>query len=530
MRLNPSLEDMSAMETGDTTICILGHDDCAGRVAGNLLAAGAKVILAAREDSLALPPSGTRSSAGDSIELLTGTRLSACSGGPGRYQLVFSRNGRTLRRTAAAVVIAEASRQIPRHSLYRLTSTDRVLSLSRFDGNGSVPPAGGLPSSQAVFLNGLARENTAWMAGRMMAAALRHRKDTGTRCWYLTGNLKVSGAGLEALAREARAAGVLFFKFTHSTPEIRQGADGMVQLDFLDELTGEGLRLAPDLVVVDEDVRPSAYAVELGRMFELESDAAGFLQADNVHRLPVSTNRRGVVVAGPARDAGLDPAAEAAGAVLELLAAAGRSEAAVRSAAIDPGQCIRCLTCYRVCPYRAVALNTRPTVQTEACERCGICAVECPREAIRIPGLQLEDVVTLIRSGRPKTPSAAPYIVAFCCRRSAGPAARAALVEAPAWKATVNLIEVPCAGSLSKELLLSALGEGADGVLVLACHEDNCHSRHGNVLARSRSQLASDFLRESGAGDRRLMFGTLAANMPRELEAIVSGFIRTLAS
>jgi heterodisulfide reductase subunit A-like polyferredoxin len=109
---------------------------------------------------------------------------------------------------------------------------------------------------------------------------------------------------------------VLFFKFTTSTPAIRQDPAGRVQVAFIDELTGREFALAPDLVVLDETLAPSAYAVELGRILGLESDPVGFVQGDNVHRLTALTNRRGVVVAGPSRGIGLDPAAEASNAVL----------------------------------------------------------------------------------------------------------------------------------------------------------------------------------------------------------------------
>ena len=55
------------------------------------------------------------------------------------------------------------------------------------------------------------------------------------------------------------------------------------------------------MTIVDEKIIPSDYAVDLARIFELEEDLNGFAQGDNVHRLTVLTNRKGILVAGPAR-------------------------------------------------------------------------------------------------------------------------------------------------------------------------------------------------------------------------------------
>jgi len=322
---------------------------------------------------------------------------------------------------------------------------------------------------------------------------------------------------------------VLFFKFTNSEPTLLQAEDGSVSMRFVDDPTGKEFRLTPDLVVVDETVRPSNDAQELARILGIESDLAGFPQADNVHRLPVATNRRGIFVAGPARFAGTDAAVEASNAALEaLMGLAAATADGLTAAQIDSSRCVRCLTCLRVCPYRAVALDGRPQVLAAACERCGICAAECPREAIRIAGLEHADLHRLIAAGPTADPAGGnPLLVAFCCRRSAAPALHAAAADS-CWAATLNIIEVPCAGCIAPEVILSAFRQGADGVLVLACHADNCHSRHGNHLAQQRAELSSAFLDRCGAGAGRLVFKTLASNMPAEAASIVTAFSANL--
>jgi coenzyme F420-reducing hydrogenase delta subunit/Pyruvate/2-oxoacid:ferredoxin oxidoreductase delta subunit len=456
------------------------------------------------------------------VETLSGVRLSACSGQLGRFDLVFERGETVIRQTVSAVVLAESDERRSNQALYGLNPAEGILPLSTLLEAGGRPQAGAAPWEQVVFLNGLRTESQPATAGDIMRAALQLQNEHGAQCCILTRNLKVAGEGLEALSREARAAGVLFFKFANSEPTLLQAEDGSVRICFIDDPTGKEFVLTPDLVVVDETVRPSNAAMELARILGIESDPAGFAQADNVHRLPAATNRRGIMVAGPVRFAGTDAAVEASNAALEALFGLAAATADESTAArIEPGRCIRCLTCLRVCPYRAVALNGRPQVLPAACERCGICAAECPREAIRIAGLEHADLHRLIAAGRPA--GNGPHLVAFCCRRSAAPALRAAAADS-CWDATLNIIEVPCAGCIAPEVILSAFRQGADGVLVLACHADNCHSRHGNHLAQQRAELSSAFLDRCGAGAGRLLFKTLASNMATEAAAIVTAF------
>lgn len=501
-------------------VCIFGDTDCAWQTARHLLAAGLEVIVASRREPSASPLPAGLSGETPGLELLWEATLAECRGAAGAFDLSLIAGGRALTRKVSAAVVAEADERLPMLAAYGLAAAPGVVSLSNFAVDGLDPDPTAAPDPQVVFLNGLLAESHPHIAAEIMRAALTLRRERGIRSAVLTGNLKVAADGLEALCREARAEGVLFAKFAGSRPEIRQEADGRVSLEFTDEVTGDACRMHPELLVVDEQPAPSLAASELARILELERDGNGFIQGDNVHRLTVATNRRGIVAAGRARSAGVDPATEAANAVLEILAAA--VPAPEDRAVIEPGRCIRCLTCFRVCPHRAVMLNTRPSVLPAACERCGICAAECPRGAIRIPGLEVPELLAEIT---PAASAAAPRLIAFCCSRSAGLAARSAQTLD---RSGLTVIEVPCAGSLSPQMLLAPFSRGAEGVLVMTCHEDNCHSREGRGFAHRRSEQTAAFLGLSGIGGGRIKVVALAANMASEFTEIVADFRRTL--
>jgi coenzyme F420-reducing hydrogenase delta subunit/ferredoxin len=280
------------------------------------------------------------------------------------------------------------------------------------------------------------------------------------------------------------------------------------------------------LTVVDETIRPAKTLSRMARVLDLEMDENGFAQADNVHRWTVGTNRRGVLAVGPARDAlsGLDQRSEADNAAAVI--AKGPGTPPDDRARIEPGLCIRCLTCFRLCPYEAVRITEKERVEimADACERCGICAAECPRTAIRIPGLGKEELI----GERGNAGEAPVSITVFCCSRSAEPAARLARRMGLAMPAGLTVVEVPCAGTVSTEHLMAAFSRGADGVLVLSCHKDNCHSREGNRLASERAELLSKRFSALGVDPKRLAVRSLASNMGVEFARALEEFAKAL--
>jgi coenzyme F420-reducing hydrogenase delta subunit/Pyruvate/2-oxoacid:ferredoxin oxidoreductase delta subunit len=273
---------------------------------------------------------------------------------------------------------------------------------------------------------------------------------------------------------------------------------------------------------VDETIEPAENLARLAGLLDLELDPNGFAQADNVHRWTVGTNRRGVLAVGPARAAlpGRDQESEALNAAAVI--ARGTGKTADDRARIDPGLCIRCLTCFRLCPYEAVRITEKERVEimAEACERCGICAAECPRTAIQIPGLGKDELI----EKEAKAVGAPLSITAFCCARSAEPANRLARRMGIAMPEGLTVVEVPCAGTVSLEHLMAAFARGADGVMVLSCHTDNCHSSRGNALARQRVELLASRLAGFGVDAKRLAVHSLASNMGVEFVRAVGDF------
>ena len=95
-------------------------------------------------------------------------------------------------------------------------------------------------------------------------------------------------------------------------------------------------------------------------------------------------------------------------------------------------------------------------------------------------------------------------IVAFVCENHAMSAIRAASTAGESLPDSVRVIEVPCTGRLESPQLLDAIGDGADGVAVIGCLEENCYHDVGSMLARGRVNRIKDILTDISIEPERI--------------------------
>gem|GEM_PF-129356 len=510
---------------GRRSLLIVGFSPCAEHIVRDLSVMGGDVVLAAPDPLNDLQPVVDILG---SERVLANARLLDLDGAAGDFTVHIRAGDKTMHLQSEAIVLAEKDIRQPKFYEYGLSPAPSVISLSELGAllAGNARDAAALEEFRhLVFLNGLATESHPVIAGEIMHRSILLQENYNIQTYILTRNLKVAADGLEVLYRQSKAAGTIYVKFEDSGPEIHQERSGRVTFTFDDDLTGLPLSLAPDVVVVDEDIRPSHTAIELGRRLAIESDSNGFLQGDNVHRLTVKTNRKGIFVAGSARmiASEKDQRVDGGNVAIALGGFSGSIFETDDRAVIDRWQCVRCLTCYRLCPHGAIQVKDRVTVMPEACERCGICTAECPRHAITMPGVDAKDVMPRISMELPRH-GFTPTIIAFCCSRSAVSAAELARCMGRRLPERLTVLELPCAGSLSLNHFFTAFQHGADGVLALTCHKDNCHSSDGNQYAQQRVDQLSEVFQQAGFALERLCCHSLASNMGREFADMLEGF------
>jgi len=507
-------------------ILVLGKGLCAFHIAQTLCACGKNVSLVTSEkDPL---DAHTKSMKDPTFECLVGTSVSACRGYVGDFQITLTRNGDRFVRKFGIVIISESLHRRSNAAVYGLLPSASVLSVSKISAALEARDMG-LAEKKVAFLTGLHHETGPALLADILDAAHRMQTECHSQTYILTRNLKVAANGLERRVREVKAAGTVIQKFASIPPRIDAESGGSIRLSFEDPVTRQPFVLIPDLIVVDDIIEPSPHLKDLSRIFELDMDSSGFLQTDNVHRTSVLTNRRGIIAAGPARSIQTEEQQEADinAAVITALSLAEPSAAPdIKPAEINPARCIRCLTCFRICPYRAVIKTPKVHIVPEACEGCGICTAECPRQAIALDGVDLREITDRMNAHRqlPGNDAGAPLLVVFCCKRSAMIAGETAKRPGHGLPENMLLLPVPCAGSVSNLHILTAFQRGADGVMILACHDHNCHAERGNRFAAERTDELTDILQKIGIVPSRLHRDSLAANMAAEFGQKVNRF------
>ncbi|MBW2513118.1 MAG: hydrogenase iron-sulfur subunit [Deltaproteobacteria bacterium] len=523
----------------DAKTLIFGYSRDAREIAEALLESKGDVIVAMppNMDDTGLFDTLTSGGKARKIEILPLTGSFSCGGSVGRFNLALNENDKSVTRTVSSVIIADEIVRKPNFSQYNVAASKGVMSLSQaYESiqSGSDSAKKMLWEKKIALVTGVVGESNPVITEEVMRCALELHRAFNCQTYILTGNLKVAGNGLEALYRQTKKAGAVYMKFTETIPDIQADKSGRVTITYRDEIIRETFKLNPDVTVIDETLEASAFSRDLSKMLEIDTGPDGFCQSDNVHRASVFTNRKGVFVAGFSRSVQTEgrrqaDARSAGLAVLNLYKKPPESKKGKAEIAFT-GHCVGCLTCFRSCPYGAIALTPKVAVDPLACEGCGICAAECPRFTIKINVPDGESILQRIPEGKP-TPSAGefkPSITAFCCARSAVGAGELASCMGYAIPSGLQIVQVPCAGSISRDHLFAAFSKGADGVLVLTCHKGNCHAECGNDYAHQRVEQLSDMLLQIGFEPGRLACKTLASNMGTEFAEAVNAFENAL--
>lgn len=120
------------------------------------------------------------------------------------------------------------------------------------------------------------------------------------------------------------------------------------------------------------------------------------------------------------------------------------------------------------------------------------------------------------------TMSFTPDIRIFCCHYTSQQAIAegAAGLAADGFPATATINRLVCSGKLQVSTILKAFEDGADGVCVVGCPENECHNLLGSQRAARRVQAVRKALDELGVEAERIeMFHLPRGFHPEFVEA-----------
>ncbi|AFZ74002.1 hydrogenase iron-sulfur subunit [Natronobacterium gregoryi] len=112
----------------------------------------------------------------------------------------------------------------------------------------------------------------------------------------------------------------------------------------------------------------------------------------------------------------------------------------------------------------------------------------------------------------PATEEWTPLVVAFLCNWCSYEGAQTAGGARKTVPANVFPVRVMCSGRVDYDLVAKTLTDGADGILVLGCHEGDCHYKTGNYLTRKRHALFTAVLQGLGVHEDRVRLDWVSAD------------------
>lgn len=152
---------------------------------------------------------------------------------------------------------------------------------------------------------------------------------------------------------------------------------------------------------------------------------------------------------------------------------------------MNPERCVGCEQCYHDCPYEAVVMlrqdgKKKSHLNERKCAGCGICVGACSFNAIDFSLYEWKGIIEKVKA-------ASPQFVGFSCAFAASLPEREGLMS----------FQVPCAGVIHPDHVRELMINGAKGVVIVACEEEDCHFREGTKwLIERYERRRKPFLKE----------------------------------
>ncbi|MFQ6015315.1 MAG: hydrogenase iron-sulfur subunit [Anaerolineae bacterium] len=121
-----------------------------------------------------------------------------------------------------------------------------------------------------------------------------------------------------------------------------------------------------------------------------------------------------------------------------------------------------------------------------------------------------------------------PLLLAFCCYWCAYTGADLAGTSRIQYPPNVRIIRVQCSGMVHPNLVMDALTNGADGVLMCGCHPGDCHYREGNLRAEARADAIDLMLEDFALEPERFRLEWVSASEAARFAQVVREMVEEL--
>src|SRR4030043_295212 len=121
-----------------------------------------------------------------------------------------------------------------------------------------------------------------------------------------------------------------------------------------------------------------------------------------------------------------------------------------------------------------------------------------------------------------------PRLLGFLCKWCSYAGADLAGTARKKYPANIRIIKIPCSGRIDPLLIIRALRNGFDGVLVSGCHPGDCHYQTGNYRARRRIAITKKFLEYMGVDPKRIQASWVSASEGDKFARVVADTTKSI--
>ena len=94
----------------------------------------------------------------------------------------------------------------------------------------------------------------------------------------------------------------------------------------------------------------------------------------------------------------------------------------------------------------------------------------------------------------------------------------------------IRIVRLMCSGRAEPDFVVSALKNGADGVLIAGCHPGDCHYMDGNLKTQRRIPLLKKMLEQMGVEPQRVRLAWISAAEAPDFVRLVNEFTEEIRS
>jgi heterodisulfide reductase subunit A-like polyferredoxin len=337
------------------------------------------------------------------VSVLLGTSVIGFSGYLGNFKTLLSVPGKREEELEhGAVIVATGGSELkPKEYLYG--DAPQVVTQLELEGMLANDPSGCAALSEVVMIQcvGSRNEERPYCSRVCCAEAVKNalalkERNRDARVVVLYRDMRTYGLLEEHYAR-ARRAGVLFLRYDEKQkPEAIQ-EDGRILVSYESPVLRKRLSFRPDLLVLSAATLPADTGA-LAALMKVPRTQDGFFLEAHMKLRPVDFATDGIYLCGVAHSPKMidECITQAQAAVSRACTVLSKEQILVGGvvSVVDKEKCAACLSCVRICPYNVPVIDAEGAADIEIarCQGCGICASECPAQAISLQHFTSEQI------------------------------------------------------------------------------------------------------------------------------------------